>query len=337
MKEYFTFAKITLMKAVVPVAVLTVISTGISIAQAASPLPSLKIDTKNITVSGLSAGGFMAVQLGVAYSAQIRGVGVVAGGLYRCAEGDAQKAKDICMAQPQSLDVKHFVEDVHRAESAKLIDPVANMSAQRIFVLHGTRDTTVNPASAQKLTEFYQGLGVPVESLLTLPMGHGLPTKTGRVACAQSQLPWMNNCDSFDGPRTILQKIAGAEVAAGQARDGSLVEFEQTSFGANGAALLPAGYVYIPESCQRGGCGLHIALHGCLQNTLIVQKEFVAHAGYNDVAETNGLIILYPQASSGAGNPYGCWDWFGYTRSDYAYKSGPQMSAIMSMVETLAK
>ncbi|MCX2865839.1 hypothetical protein OOZ63_28875, partial [Paucibacter sp. PLA-PC-4] len=42
-------------------------------------LPALNVDTANITVSGLSSGAVMAVNLGWAYSATFRGVGVFAG------------------------------------------------------------------------------------------------------------------------------------------------------------------------------------------------------------------------------------------------------------------
>ena len=43
-----------------------------------APLPRLHIDRGNITVSGLSAGGFAAVQLHVAFSSTFRGAGVFA-------------------------------------------------------------------------------------------------------------------------------------------------------------------------------------------------------------------------------------------------------------------
>lgn len=50
------------------------------------PLPALNIDITQTSVSGLSSGGFMAVQIGVAYSSIIKGVGVVAGGPYYCSQ-----------------------------------------------------------------------------------------------------------------------------------------------------------------------------------------------------------------------------------------------------------
>ena len=56
-----------------------------SAAHAVVPLPSLNVDKTQTTVSGLSSGGFMANQLGYAYSATFKGVGVFAGGPYMCA------------------------------------------------------------------------------------------------------------------------------------------------------------------------------------------------------------------------------------------------------------
>ena len=42
-------------------------------------LPALPIDPGTVTVSGLSAGGYMAVQFHVAYSSLVKGAGLVAG------------------------------------------------------------------------------------------------------------------------------------------------------------------------------------------------------------------------------------------------------------------
>src|SRR5438045_9785969 len=54
-------------------------------AEAVVVLPKLNVDKTQTTVSGLSAGGFMANQLGDAYSATFKGVGIFAGGPYMCA------------------------------------------------------------------------------------------------------------------------------------------------------------------------------------------------------------------------------------------------------------
>lgn len=70
------------------------------VAQAAPvPLPSYNVDPALTSVSGLSSGGFMAVQLHVAFSATFKaGAGIVAGGPYYCAQGAVGTATGPCMA-----------------------------------------------------------------------------------------------------------------------------------------------------------------------------------------------------------------------------------------------
>jgi poly(3-hydroxybutyrate) depolymerase len=51
------------------------------------PLPAYGADPA-VTVSGISSGGFMAVQLHVAHSSTVKGAGVLAGGPYYCAQGN---------------------------------------------------------------------------------------------------------------------------------------------------------------------------------------------------------------------------------------------------------
>ena len=50
------------------------------------PLASYGIDIQQTSVSGVSSGGAMAVQMHVAYSSIMRGVGVIAGVAYNCAD-----------------------------------------------------------------------------------------------------------------------------------------------------------------------------------------------------------------------------------------------------------
>jgi len=62
---------------------------------------------------------------------------------------------------------------------------------------------------------------------------------------------------------------------------------------------------------------LHIALHGCEQNINTVGMTFVEGSGFARWADTNRLVILFPQVSASVLNPKGCWDWWGYTGNDY--------------------
>jgi poly(3-hydroxybutyrate) depolymerase len=108
------------------------------------------------------------------------------------------------------------------------------------------------------------------------------------------------------------------------------------------------GYVYVPASCAaQRPCRVHVAFHGCQQNASTIGDDYYSHAGYNEWADTNDLIVLYPQtiasgrynnpASSIPYNPNGCWDWWGYTGESYARKDGPQIAAIEAMLRALAK
>lgn len=59
----------------------------------AAALPSYNVDPKSVSVSGLSSGGYMAAQLGVAYSGTFQtGFGVFAGGPFDCARNQQVQA-----------------------------------------------------------------------------------------------------------------------------------------------------------------------------------------------------------------------------------------------------
>jgi poly(3-hydroxybutyrate) depolymerase len=82
-------------------------------------------------------------------------------------------------------------------------------------------------------------------------------------------------------------------------------------------SLAETGYAYLPASCAAlEPCRVHVALHGCKQNYDAIGDRYIQHAGYNEWADTNHLIILYPQTIAGDPvtnfgtplNPYGCWD-----------------------------
>src|SRR5262249_5823096 len=64
---------------------------------AAGPLPPLHADLSETSISGVSSGGYMAVQFHVAYSSLVSGVGVIAGGPYNCADRSLWRATHHCM------------------------------------------------------------------------------------------------------------------------------------------------------------------------------------------------------------------------------------------------
>jgi poly(3-hydroxybutyrate) depolymerase len=97
--------------------------------------------------------------------------------------------------------------------------------------------------------------------------------------------------------------------------------------------MAETGFAYVPTTCSGGvHCRVHVALHGCLQNAETIQQDYILHAGYNKWADTNAIIVLYPQTTAtnkppmfdptAPLNPNGCWEWFGFTDSNYATNYG---------------
>ena len=76
----------------------------------------------------------------------------------------------------------------------------------------------------------------------------------------------------------------------------------------------------------------------------MIEEDYVRLTGYNRWAEANGIVVLYPQALKldppfwdlfSPRNPEGCWDWWGYSGSDYLSHDAPQMAAIARMADAL--
>jgi poly(3-hydroxybutyrate) depolymerase len=294
-------------------------------ARAAEPLPALTIDLAQPSVSGLSSGAYMAGQFHVAFSGTLVGAGIVAGGLYRCAEGQLRLALNRCMQTSQGkLDPAALLAQARSLATAGTIDPVENLADDRIYVFTGTADRTVLPRVGAHVPKFYELAGVPATNIrhdATLNAGHAFITESGPVPCAQTREPFVNDCD-IDQAGIILEHIYGplqppaAEVHAP-------FEFSQDAYlgSAESNGMAATGWVYVPASCVPGTiCRVHIAFHGCKQTFERVGDAYTAGTGFNRWAESNNIVVLYPQADETPGNPNACWDWWGYTDQHHATK-----------------
>ena len=311
-----------------------------SSAQAAAPLPALVIDATKTTVSGLSSGAFMAVQMHVAYSATFHtGAGIVAGGPYDCAQDSLVTATGPCMTHSSSTQVPTLVATTNSWAGAGSIDPVANLAGSKVYLYSGTQDQTVVQAVMNDLKTYYTSF-VPAANIVyknTLGSGHAMITDDFGGSCGTTATPYVNDCN-FDLAGAILQQLYGTLNARNAgALSGNFVQFDQTAF-LSGHGMASTGWLYVPAACAAGEtCRIHVALHGCLQNAGDVGEQFVRDTGYNRWADTNHLVVLYPETGTAtAANPNSCWDWWGYDSANYARKSGPQMAAIKAMVDHLA-
>jgi poly(3-hydroxybutyrate) depolymerase len=320
-------------------------------AHAASALPGLNIDKSQITVSGLSSGGFMANQLGYAYSATFKGVGVFAGGPYMCA-GHSNYTACMYGATISASMLSTMQGDINNW-SGTAIDDKAGVAAQKVYLFVGTSDYTVGPNPMNGVNTQYRNNGVAAANLEYVQRSgtaHTFPTdfdSSGNNACGTSASPYISNC-GFDGAKAALTRFYGALNARNNApAAANYTEFDQTAFTSN-PGMAATGWLYVPANCAAGAsCRLHVALHGCQQNAATIGDKFIKNTGYTRWADTNSIVVLFPQtrvdntsrataASGSLANANGCWDWIGWYGNNFAQRAGAQMAAIKAMVDRLA-
>lgn len=301
----------------------------------------------SITVSGISSGAYMAQQFHAAFSNDVDGVGIIAGGPYYCAKGKMIDALNRCMKT--SLGVPQVLESIAAAEKEARegrIDPVHNLTSSKVYVLGGTSDSTVEPKVVQAVIDTYKAWKVPSENMKTetsLNVGHAFPTENFGNACTvASQPPFISKCGR-DIAGEMLNHLMGPLQPKALANPTRLMSFNQldgVTFDLDRLSMYKTAYAYVPVGCEnpeRAGCRIHIAFHGCKQTVDDLKDTFMMKTGYNEWAESNRIVVFYPQAQKNmlVNNPNGCWDWWGYTKESYHTRSGPQMERVFSLVQKL--
>jgi poly(3-hydroxybutyrate) depolymerase len=323
--------------------------SGVVYADVVVPLPALGADAKQTSVSGLSSGAFMAVQLQVAYSKSIAGAGVVAGGPYYCA-ANSMLYTGICMGQvpffpPNPSIMLGFAKNFAQARK---IDSLKHLAKRKVYVFSGTADSVVRQPAVDATVAFFEQAGVKPENLVyenQVDAGHAVITPAAGNDCEVNKPPYISHCtvggQGYDQAGAILGHIYGPLQARVSAPAGQLLAFNQRRYAPAATAMADTAYVYVPQVCtfRDAHCRVHVALHGCVQSVESVGQQFLTESGYNEWADSNQLIVLFPQVnkSQTPRNPYGCWDWWGYTGSAYAKRAAPQMKAIMAMVKRLTR
>ncbi|ABC28834.1 probable poly(3-hydroxybutyrate) depolymerase precursor [Hahella chejuensis KCTC 2396] len=335
----------TLKSAVVMTSTLAAGGAGLAVSPGREniDLRRLNVDPAQISVSGLSSGAFVAMQAHVAYSKTFMGAGLVAGGPYGCAEGSLTQAVGRCMSQGDLPDTEKFIALTQAMADQGDIDRLEFLRDDRVWIFHGKSDRRVWAASSQRAAEMYQTLSGSQNVSVNIDLidaGHAMPTQNFGADCAQSDSPYLGACE-YDAAGLLLNHIYGPLAPAAPAIPENLLTFDQSLLSYS-QYLDETGYIYVPDACReaQAACRVHIALHGCKQNRSTLQDTFARHAGYNAWAESNRIIVVYPQTSNDFMNRDGCWDWWGYADTghgtlDYLTQKGPQMQFIKRIVDRL--
>jgi poly(3-hydroxybutyrate) depolymerase len=342
--------------------------------RAQEPLIPYGAGITETSVSGISSGAFMAVQFAVAWSSVVKGVGAIRRRALFLRPGNAGRtvlsgggalsaltALNQCMANQPGPDVPTLIGFTDQFVQDGTIDNTANIAHQKIYVFSGYNDNVVLQGAASTLPIYFAHY-LTKRNIANLyyqdavGAGHSQVVAGYGGACEANGGEYINDC-AYDQAGIILQHIYGRLQPKNSSGTpmGSVIAFTQRDFVGGGVVppktygMAEAGYAYVPSSCATVRCRVHVALHGCLQNAEMIGQDYILHAGYNEWADTNGIIVVYPQTTAtnlnaplviddptAPINPKGCWDWWGYTDSNYATQQGEQIGAIKAMLDRLS-
>lgn len=290
--------------------------------------------SQKISVSGISSGAYMAVQLAISYSGTIQHVASFAGGPFGCSQGSVLKSVQ-CMQEPDKIDEEVLVQNALTLEQSGQVDSLTNLKNSRVFLFQGQADSIVKKESVLKLQKFFSRWvsESQIKTLIHEKAGHAIVTTNKGVLCGENASPFIEKCDVDLVINTIEFLLGSPRGTPSEVAIERLRPLEQSRFSSD-ESFAKEAFVYTPQSCNGSrSCGVHVALHGCKQSTEFVSDTFIKDAGYLEAAEKFGIKVLFPNVKSSPKNPMGCWDWWGYTGQKFLTKDAPQISGLMAMAK----
>lgn len=317
------------------------------------------------TVSGHSSGGSMASQHYVAFSDRVTGLGHIDAAPYGCSKLQSSNCKYNCACTDESA-VKQMLAYATESAAAGRVAALSHVKDAPVWVMSGGADTIVNHTVGAAAANLYRAMGADVVFHIVPGAEHAFVTDTNRSgvanACGFLGAPFINDCD-YDmagaifthllGPlkpripfvsthvHTVHQSAYFPKQAVGNR------QYTPTEMGMSDTA-----YLYVPARCGSGpaatnesrrACRIHVMYHGCDSSADItwpfplrpIATSIVDHAGFNEHAEANDIVVLYPQAHS-----TDCWNWDGeFPRpltKDYDTRVSVQINVVNRMVDDIA-
>ncbi|CAG9322441.1 unnamed protein product [Blepharisma stoltei] len=301
----------------------------------------ITIFARKFSISGFDSGAWAAVQLQLAYSKDIIGVGIIGGGIYGCSIGSSSKVHE-CSQKPWITIPSTYYSLTKSYQELGYIDNLKFAANHKIWLFSGQLDIDVYHKAMENLLTYYEYFVDPknIKSVFYVHAGHGIPVIDTEIPCAYSGFPYIISC-GMDSAGQILRHIYGHLKPKLPMNFKNLYKFDQTLFfnqeGKDISSLAEIGYIYITDYCMNNECKIHVMLHGCNQNYEATNGDSLLKTGYLEWAEGNNIVVIFPQVSQSKNNLNACWDWWGYTGANYLAKDGIQMKVIYDMVQKLPK
>lgn len=297
----------------------------------------LKPIKAEISVSGISSGAYMAEQYHVANSKRVKSATLFAVGPYYCSQGNSYNALNACMDTKDQLSIDDSIDKISELEARGVIDPSSNVKNSKVTIINGKRDLTVKESVSSSAVDFYKKLGVKkVNYLNTFDIAHTFPTiNKGNDCKADSSSPYISSC-GIDGAKIVFKTFKPLLVKSPREyKENRLFYIKQwEDYSIDNLYVSKHAVAYVPEACEKSNCDLHISFHGCRQTRFDIDDQYIKDTGLINYAESNKTIVLFPQTLPNLlWNPNGCWDWWGYSGTDFYSNEASQIKVVNRLVE----
>ena len=310
------------------------------------------------TVAGHSSGGGMASNHLLAFSDRVTGMGQIESGCYAEGRVEQPPAFGTSIQGPfPPFNLSGMVNYARRSAAIGRIAPLAGMSRARVWLMQGGNDTVCRNLPNLSAS-FYRKLLPQVVLKIVPGAEHGFvtdqsPTCASCVPCGT--LGGMVQLCGFDMAGSLLQHVLGETlIPRVQPLPQNLRTINQSQFWPSDAKTREAigmdytAYTYVPSGClsnSSASCRIHVVYPGCYCSVATSPPgrpstglDIIQYGGFNDWAESNRIIVLYPQHAVIA-----CWQGCGRSLPSnpnydlYDTRLSRQLSVVNRMVDWLSE
>ena len=292
----------------------------------------------------------MASQIAVAHSRTVRGVGVFAGGPFYCVGIVPRRAERECMTG--APDPAASRREAERLAALKLVDPTDNLKQTRSWVLAGSGRRggfRGGGASHVPVLRRVQRDGRGVRGAAGPGARTADPRLRRRLQSYRVALPQQVRCrcrGGDAGPPAAIRRARRRR--PGPPADASTRTSSCPCCGACGARprLTRSGTFTFRSSARidAAACTSHCtgAGRGRRRSATPSRATPATTPGprrtiLSSCIRRCGRASRRSSRGGGRYNPRGCWDWWGYTGTDYATRNGVQIATIVAMVARLGQ
>jgi len=293
----------------------------------------------------------MAVQHLFAFSSVVDGAAIAAGSPYGC--GALPNEMLACYTGP--VDIQGSIAYARWREARGEIDSLENL-AKPILLFNGREDYTVYIDVMRAVSKQLQALApsFQIEQRFRTNAAHVWSVDNGPCSCGSCIVPGadspeccdVNNC-GYELSADMLRHFFGELSEPAATDSSSLWWYDQHAYIPQGwnetwvsHGLWKWGFAYVPKSClgMLSSCRIHVHYHGCIGKKWFRRHLWSRLLGVDNFAETNRLIVLYPQAAGDKQTGVGCWNWLS-TKSDphFDTQKSVQLRTVMAIVQDFEK